>query len=115
MCKKKIRARRFRSKVLYIKFSQKNYVKRFSIALIVSWFLLTLSPAIAQSKNDIGLTQAERDYLKAKQVLRVCVDPDRLPFDGVDEDKQHVGLSKDYFDIFSHMLDIQMVVPEVQD
>jgi polar amino acid transport system substrate-binding protein len=90
-------------------------VKGFFITLIASWFLLTLNPATAQSTNDIGLTQAERDYLKVKKVLRVCVDPDRLPFDGVDEDRQHVGLSKDYFDIFSNMLDVQMVMPEVQD
>jgi len=105
----------FRVKVLCIKFSQKYYVKSFFITLIAGWFLLILNPATAQTTNDIGLTQAERDYLRAKKVLRVCVDPDRLPFDGVDEDRLHVGLSKDYFDIFSHMLGVQMVVPEVQN
>jgi polar amino acid transport system substrate-binding protein len=115
MHKKQIRARQFRVKFLCIKCSRKYYVKRFFITLIAGWFLLALNPVIAQSVNDIGLTQAERDYLNVKKVLRVCVDPDRLPFDGVDEDRQHVGLSKDYFDIFSHMLGVQMVVPAVQD
>jgi polar amino acid transport system substrate-binding protein len=100
---------------LYINISQNNYVKGFFITLIAGWFLLGLNPAAAQSPNDIGLTQAERDYLKAKKVLRVCVDPDRLPFDGVDKNGQHTGLSKDYFDIFSHMLGVEIVVPEVQD
>jgi polar amino acid transport system substrate-binding protein len=82
---------------------------------MAGWFLLALNSAAAQSSNDIGLTQAELDYLSAKKVVRVCVDPDRLPFDGVDEDRQHTGLSKDYFDIFSRMLGVEMVVPEVQD
>jgi len=91
MYKKQILSRRFRVKVLCIKFSQKSYVKGFFITLIAGWFLLILNPAAAQSENDIGLNQAERDYLRVKKVVRVCVDPDRLPFDGVDEDGQHVG------------------------
>lgn len=74
-----------------------------------------MNSAVVQAADQIGLTQAERDYLKAKKVLSVCVDPDRLPFDGVDENGQHAGLSKDYFDIFSRMLDVEMVVPDVQD
>ena len=100
---------------MYIKVRQKNYVKGLLITLIAGWLLLAPNPAAAQSVNDIGLTQAERDYLRAKEVLRVCVDPDRLPFDGVDKNGQHTGLSKDYFDIFSHMLGAEMVVPEVQN
>ena len=83
--------------------------------MILGCFLLFMGPSAAQTTNDIGLTQAERDFLKAKKVLRVCVDPDRLPFDGVDENRQHTGLSKDYFDIFSRMLGVRMVVPEVAD
>jgi polar amino acid transport system substrate-binding protein len=107
--------RQVRGKALYIKASQNNYVKRLFVTLITGWLLLALNPAAAQTTNDIGLTQAERDYLKTKKVVRVCVDPDRLPFDGVNEDGQHVGLSKDYFDIFSRLLGVEMVVPEVQD
>ena len=100
---------------MHITVSQKNYVKGLFVALVAGWFLLVLNPATAQTANDIGLTQAERDYLRVKNVVRVCVDPDRLPFDGVDEDRQHTGLSKDYFDLFARMLAVEMVVPEVKD
>lgn len=82
---------------------------------MLGWLLLLMPPSAAQAMNDIGLTQAESDYLRAKEVLRVCVDPGRLPFDGVDENGQHAGLSKDYFDIFSRMLDVKMVVPDVEN
>lgn len=100
---------------MYLKVSQKSFVKGLIITLIAGWFLLALNLAAAQSANNIELTQAERDYLRAKKVLRVCVDPERLPFDGVDGGGQHVGLSKDYFDIFSRMLGVEMVVPAVKN
>ena len=74
-----------------------------------------MSPALSLSLNEIGLTQAERTYLMNKKVLRVCVDRDRLPFDGIDNNGKHSGLSKDYFEIFSRMLGVEMVVPEVRD
>lgn len=101
--------------MLYIKTRKKSWLEGLFITLVVGWFVFFMAPSVAQSTNDIGLTQAERDYLAAKEELRVCVDPDRLPFDGVDEDGRHAGLSKDYFDIFARMLGVEMVVPEVQD
>lgn len=100
---------------MYIKTNKISWIAVLFITLISGWFFLFSAPSAAQTTNEIGLTQAERDYLGAKEVLRVCVDPDRLPFDGVGEDGQHTGLSKDYFDIFSRMLGVDMVVPEVQD
>ncbi len=76
---------------------------------------LAVTPAFSQSANDIGLTAEEQEYLAQKKVLRVCVDPDRLPFDGVDENGHHDGLSKDVFQIFARMLSVKMVVPKVED
>jgi diguanylate cyclase (GGDEF)-like protein len=84
-------------------------------ASMICFLKLSASPTFAQTSNEIGLTSAELDYLAQKKVLRVCVDPDRLPFDGVDEDGKHDGLSKDVFEIFSRMLNVKMVVPKVDD
>ncbi len=100
---------------MYINMSQQMAVLKLFFILLIGCLLLAINPVIAQPAVDIGLTQAERDYLSAKKVLSVCVDPDRLPFDGVAEDGQHAGLSKDYFDIFANMLGVKMVVPKVQD
>ncbi len=74
-----------------------------------------LRSAPAQSPTDIGLSIHERAYLDHKKILRVCVDPSRLPFDGVDEAGNHDGLSKDVFDILARMLNVTMVVPQVED
>jgi polar amino acid transport system substrate-binding protein len=76
---------------------------------------LFLPIASAQAPIDLGLSQAEKDYLAGKKVLNVCVDPDRLPFDGVNEQGQHDGLSKDYFEIFADMLKVTMVLPKVRN
>ncbi|MBN0989909.1 transporter substrate-binding domain-containing protein [Amphritea pacifica] len=100
---------------MYINVSQKKYAQGLLFHLFAGWLLLAMSSAFAQSAEDIGLTPAERAYLKSKKILRVCVDPDRLPFDGVDANGQHDGLSKDYFEIFSDMLGVGMVLPDVQD
>lgn len=76
---------------------------------------LAVTPAFSQSASNIGLTSEEQEYLAQKKVLRVCVDPDRLPFDGVDENGHHDGLSKDVFQIFARMLNVKMVAPKVED
>lgn len=87
------------------------------LLLIVIAFLIVLFmfPAFSLSLNEIGLTEVERTYLMDKKVLRVCVDPNRLPFDGIDKNGKHSGLSKDYFEIYSRMLGVEIVVPKVRD
>lgn len=95
--------------------SFKRVTRRLFVTFAACCFILITQPVFSQTSIDIGLSQAEKDYLQAKKVLRVCVDPDRLPFDGVDENGEHNGLSKDYFEIFSRMLNVEMVLPEVRD
>jgi diguanylate cyclase (GGDEF)-like protein len=104
-----------RENFLYMSLSHKQPSRSLFVILALCWFSLIPIPAFSQSSIDIGLTQAERDYLNDKKVLRVCVDPDRLPFDGVNKLGEHDGLSKDYFEIFSRMLHVEMVLPEVHD
>lgn len=77
--------------------------------------LSIIQPYKAYPAVDIGLTQAEQDYLSEKKSINVCVDSDRLPFDGMDENGQHTGLSKDYFDIFSDVLGLEIRTPNVSD
>lgn len=104
-----------RGKALSISVNSKAVMFRPFFILLVGCLLFATTLVIAQPSVDIGLTQAEQNYLSKKKILNVCVDPDRLPFDGVDENGQHAGLSKDYFDIFSTMLGVEMMVPNVQD
>ncbi|MBT4220415.1 MAG: diguanylate cyclase [Rhodospirillaceae bacterium] len=78
-----------------------------SMSLLV---VMLAQPAYAQSITQIDLTDSERRYLEAKGQINVCVDPDRMPFDGVNDQGEHDGLSGDYFKVVARMLDMEMVV-----
>lgn len=71
--------------------------------------------ALAQSSGAIDLTDAERLYLKAKGQIKVCVDPHRMPFDGLNEAGLHDGLSGDYFKMFARLLSVPMVLHPVKN
>jgi len=69
------------------------------------------TPMLAQ----IQLNEDERRYLGAKGPIRICVDPDRMPFDGINKQGAHSGLSGDYFQEFARLLDTQMVMHPVKN
>jgi len=53
---------------------------------------------IKKQKSDV-LTQQEDEYLQKKQVIKMCIDPDWMPFEKI-ENSKHIGMSSDYFNIF---------------
>lgn len=77
--------------------------------------LLMSVQAFAQATAPLDLSAAERRYLDEKGTLRLCVDPDRMPFDGLDEEGRHDGLSGEYFDNFARLLEVPMVVHPVEN
>lgn len=83
--------------------------------LMVGGLAYAQAPAYAQSSEPLELTSAERDYLAAKGKIKVCVDPDRLPFDGVNDNGEHDGLSGDYFKAIARMLGVPMVLHPVKN
>lgn len=53
------------------------------------------------------LTKEERDFLVSKGVLKLCVDPDWMPFEGIKNGK-HIGIAADFFDILKKRSDVKM-------
>ncbi|MEA3383557.1 MAG: ABC transporter substrate-binding protein, partial [Campylobacterota bacterium] len=51
------------------------------------------------------LTKKEKFYLKNKEQITMCIDPDWMPFEMFDSKGYHIGMSRDYFDIFRKKLD----------
>ncbi len=50
--------------------------------------------------NDFALTPSQVVYLKNKNVIHYCVDPDWMPFEAIRQE-QHIGISSDYFKLFT--------------
>jgi len=53
----------------------------------------------------IALTKEEKEYLKNKKVIKMCVDPNWMPFERIKNSK-HIGLASDYIKLFSKKLNI---------
>lgn len=49
------------------------------------------------------LNQAEQDYLDKKDEILICVDPDWMPFEAI-ENGQHIGIAAEYFAEFAAFL-----------
>ncbi len=65
------------------------------------------------NKLELTLTQEERDYLKRKETIRVCVQPQLIPIDGF-VDNRHQGLVGDFYKLLASELDIkyEYIVPK---
>jgi len=51
----------------------------------------------------IELNKDERAYLNTK-VIKYCINPDGLPFEGLNENGEHSGISSDYYTLFEKVL-----------
>lgn len=59
---------------------------------------------LAQAQNS-ELTPKELAYLKEKKEIKLCVDPDWMPYTGI-RHKNHIGLSADIFKIIDKKISI---------
>jgi len=64
---------------------------------------------IGYEKENKTLSKKEKDYLKSKKKITLCIDPAWMPFEEF-EDSKHIGLTADYFKIFQNNLDIPIEV-----
>ncbi|WP_072679449.1 transporter substrate-binding domain-containing protein [Arcobacter sp. LA11] len=57
--------------------------------------------------NPLGLkfNNDELMYMKNKKVIKMCVDPNWMPYEQIKNNK-HIGMSSDYFDIFRKVIPI---------
>jgi len=63
-----------------------------------------LKDAINKEKNKL-LTSQEIDYLKKKKTIKMCIDPDWMPFEK-NENGKHIGMSADYIEIMQKELNV---------
>ena len=54
-----------------------------------------------KKKSNNYLSEKEKEYLLKKQVIKMCVLPDWLPFEQIDKDGKHKGIGADFMKIVS--------------
>ena len=59
---------------------------------------------------DIVLTQEEKNYLENKKTITMCVDPDWIPFETINENGKHEGIAADIINLISKRLNIQITL-----
>jgi ABC-type amino acid transport substrate-binding protein len=57
----------------------------------------------ASEKNSIKLTQNEKNYLAKKQEITMCIDPDWMPYEKIQNGK-HIGMSADFIKIIENKI-----------
>ena len=64
-------------------------------------------------KNSLNLTDKELKYLKNKEEITICVDPNWMPLEAIINDK-HVGMGADFVKLFENELGIPIRVIQTQ-
>jgi PAS domain S-box-containing protein len=78
----------------------------FIVAILIQTSALLSVGAAAQSADGgvLPWNASEQSYLNARGPVRMCIDPDWMPYEKIDEKGRHVGMSADYFAIFEKRL-----------
>ncbi len=63
----------------------------------------------------VPLTAEQRRWLEENQPLRLCVDPDWLPFEAIDRRGRHVGMGADFMDLMTARAGIETELLETED
>ncbi len=75
---------------------------------------IDLDKFIFQPSQDIIFTKEEQEYLENKKILNMCIDPDWMPFEKMENGK-HIGLASDYIKIIREKIDIPIKLVETKD
>jgi polar amino acid transport system substrate-binding protein len=77
-----------------------------SYELREKWFGDNGGPKSSTDKK-FALTKNEVSYLKLKHILKVCTNPNAMPYEAIDNKGLHDGMAKDYLAILSHNIGIK--------
>jgi len=71
-----------------------------------------LSP---QEKSKINLSQEERQFLREKDKITYCIDPAWMPYEAINKDGKHIGMSADYLATISERLGVSFTLRRTSD
>lgn len=72
--------------------------------------LLLMAIPWAGASPRLALTTQEQDWLKQVDAIRLCSDPDWMPYEGIDEQHRHTGIMSDFHQLWADMLDKPVIL-----
>lgn len=84
--------------------------KRLSLALCCTFLssILTGHAALAASPQNVSLSPAESAYLQKLGPIKMCVDPDWAPFERINAEGKHEGISADLVQLVAQRLGVKI-------
>ncbi len=73
------------------------------------WLFVVAIP-LAGAEPRLELTKQEQSWLQQVEVIRLCTDPDWMPYEGIDEQHRHSGIMSDFHQLWADMLDKPVVI-----
>ena len=95
----------------YIKIKENNMNKTLNnFLLILMIFIFTsTSNALTTQTTSIKFDSNELSYLKQKKQINMCVDPNWMPYEKI-EDNKHIGMSADFMQIIEKKIGIPITL-----
>ena len=84
------------------------------IALLCSLSLASISLSAHARIDKIRLTAEERNYLSDREPIKLCIDPNWMPYEAWDPKLGYIGIAADYIAVFSAMLDVEFKVRQTK-
>ncbi len=84
---------------------------------IVSKWLNVKLPSISKESKKFKETKLflkEKEYLKKKKQIKMCIDPDWMPFEKIENGK-HIGLASNYIKILEKAINIPITLVETKN
>ncbi len=67
-----------------------------------------------KEKTVINLSKVEKEYLENKKEIKMCVDPNWMPLEKIDENGNYMGILSEYIKLFSSKTDIKFMLEKTK-
>ncbi|WP_430009176.1 diguanylate cyclase [Methylophaga lonarensis] len=77
-------------------------------------FGLLCLPCSILADSQLPLTEAEQQFIEAHGPIKLCSDPDWMPYEGIDQQGRHIGLFSDFHALWAEKIgaELQFVVTD---
>lgn len=89
-----------------------NAVNRTVLVWILAW--LPLLAASAEAAPGVELTARQKAYLAQAGPIRMCVDPDWMPFERINEEGRHEGIAADLIQLVAQRVGLKIELHPVR-